>query len=62
MRVLVTGASGYVGSAVCEALRKAGHQVTGVARSAASESLLEARGDRVIRASLEEPGLLAAGD
>jgi nucleoside-diphosphate-sugar epimerase len=60
MRVFVTGASGYIGTVVCENLRKAGHQVTGAARSAETESLLKARGDLAVSASLEDPRLLAA--
>jgi len=59
MRVFVTGASGYIGSAVCESLRKAGHQVTGAARSTETESLLQARGDLAVSASLEDPHSLA---
>lgn len=60
MRVFVTGATGYIGTAVCEALRRAGHQVTGAARNPAAESKLKARGDLAVPASLEEPAALAA--
>ena len=33
MQVFLTGATGYIGSAVAEALSKAGYAVVGVARS-----------------------------
>lgn len=59
MKVFVTGATGYVGTAVCGALRAAGHEVTGAARSEAAEGLLRARGDRAVAASLEAPESLA---
>ena len=55
MRVLVTGATGYVGTAVIDELVAAGHKVLGVARSDAGAHALEARGIEVHRGDLTEP-------
>ncbi len=61
MRVLVTGASGHIGSAVVPELIKAGHEVTGLARSDASAAAVLAMGAEVYRGDLSDPdGLRAA--
>jgi nucleoside-diphosphate-sugar epimerase len=54
MRVFVTGASGWIGSAVVDELLAAGHEVTGLARSDASGAVLEGKGARVRRGNLDD--------
>jgi nucleoside-diphosphate-sugar epimerase len=60
MRVFVTGASGFIGSAVVAELRDAGHEVTGLARSPAAADRLTALGAGVTLATLADPGRLHA--
>ena len=59
MRIFVTGASGWIGSAVVPELLGAGHEVVGLARSQESEQRLEAAGALVQRGDIDDPDGLA---
>ncbi len=59
MNVLIIGATGYVGTAVDEALRARGDHVTGTARSAAAQEKLTARGTTAVAADAARPQTLS---
>jgi nucleoside-diphosphate-sugar epimerase len=60
MKVLVTGATGYIGTAVAGALVNRGHQVLGLARSERSAATLRERGVEPAKGDFGDPATLGA--
>jgi nucleoside-diphosphate-sugar epimerase len=61
MRVFMTGATGWIGSAAADELLASGHEVVGLARSEGSAAKLAAKGAGVLRGSLEDLDSLRRG-
>jgi NAD(P)-dependent dehydrogenase (short-subunit alcohol dehydrogenase family) len=61
MRIFVTGASGWIGSALVPELISVGHQVLGLARSDASAKAVADMGAEVLRGDLNDSEVLRTG-
>ena len=59
MKVFVTGAAGYIGGSLADALLRAGHQVVGLVRSEDRAAAVRLRGREPLVGTLDDAGLLA---
>lgn len=59
MKFFITGASGYIGGSLAAALTEAGHDVSGLVRSAESAAALEKRGIATVRGTLDDAAVLS---
>lgn len=60
MNVLVTGATGYIGSAICELLHRCGHAVTGLTRDPVKAAALRETGYQALVGEVDDPDLIYA--
>ena len=60
MRVFITGASGWIGTALTKELLGAGHEVVGLARSQASADKIAAAGASAVRGDMQDHDLIVA--
>jgi nucleoside-diphosphate-sugar epimerase len=60
MQIFLTGATGYIGTAVADRLRAAGHKLTGLARSDSAASRLTAAGIQPVRGDFSTPATVGA--
>jgi nucleoside-diphosphate-sugar epimerase len=60
VKIFITGATGYIGGSLAEALGRAGHAVSGLVRSAAGAAALEQSGVTPVRGTLDDAEVLAS--
>jgi NAD dependent epimerase/dehydratase family len=61
MNVFLTGAAGYIGGAIADALQRTGHTVLGLAHSEKSAKVLQARSMSPLRGDLRDPASISRG-
>lgn len=59
MKIFVTGATGYIGGSVAEALVRHGHAVTGLVRTEEGAKQLQARGMKTVLGTLDDAGVIS---
>ena len=59
MKILVTGATGFIGAAVAQKLSQQGHEVVALSRSDAAAAKLQAAGLRPVAGDFADPASLA---